>query len=408
VIAAHCVHIDNGEIRTLKNAGAGISHNPSSNLKLASGIAPVTNMLKAGVNVGIGTDGPASNNDLDMIEETRLAAFIAKVKEDDPTALPAKLALAMATSMGARALHMGDLVGSLETEKRADIIVIDLRRVHNWPAFRRNPDSIYSQIVYAAKSTDITWVMCNGQWLLKNGTLQTLSEIELFAEAEDLAHRIDTFLMQREGDVLSKLLALGELHREESFEVQVKAKVANDAVVERLVAHSEIEVIRRTHYIQYDTYFIFGSPEQARLRYREDYNQDADAADALRARLTLTGAEVEQEFSHSIMLSRSRFISSATRPMRFYREYFQPEIEQNITKERRRWHINFRGRLFYVNLDQVTDPEQDGYFLEVKSRTWSQTDATAKATMIEEMLAYINISDAALIRQEYVKLIGEQ
>ena len=111
VIAAHCVHIDEGEMRTIEHAGAGIAHNPSSNLKLASGFADVKRMLEVGVNVGIGTDGPASNNDLDMIEEIRLASMIAKCVSGDPTALPARESLAMATSIGAKAVHIDDITG---------------------------------------------------------------------------------------------------------------------------------------------------------------------------------------------------------------------------------------------------------------------------------------------------------
>lgn len=138
VIAAHCVHIDEGEIRTLVHHNTGVAHNPSSNLKLASGIAPVKRMLDLGVNVGIGTDGPASNNDLDMFEEIRLASFLAKGASGDPTALPARQTLAMATRLGAKALHIGDQVGSLEPGKRADLILVDLRALHNSPRFRRD------------------------------------------------------------------------------------------------------------------------------------------------------------------------------------------------------------------------------------------------------------------------------
>ncbi len=121
VIAAHCVHIDTGEMRSLLHAGAGVAHNPSSNLKLASGFAPVTKMLETGLNVGIGTDGAASNNDLDMFEEVRLAAFIAKAVTNDPTSLPASTALTMATRLGAQALHIGHLTGSLTPGRRADL-----------------------------------------------------------------------------------------------------------------------------------------------------------------------------------------------------------------------------------------------------------------------------------------------
>src|SRR5512135_3780241 len=174
VIAAHCVHIDMGEIRTLHHAGAGVSHNPSSNLKLASGIAPVKRMLDLGLNVGIGTDGPASNNDLDMFEEVRLAAFLAKGSSGDPTALPAQVALQMATRLGARALHIGEITGSLEPGKRADLILVDVASLHNSPRFDRDPNARYAQIVYAGKGTDVTDVMINGSWVMCDRNLVTL------------------------------------------------------------------------------------------------------------------------------------------------------------------------------------------------------------------------------------------
>jgi 5-methylthioadenosine/S-adenosylhomocysteine deaminase len=152
VLAAHCVHVDEGEMRTLKDAGAGVAHNPTSNLKLASGTAPAAKMLALGLNVGIGTDGPASNNDLDMFEEMRLAALLAKATAGDPTVLPARQALAMATRLGARAVHLGDITGSLEPGKRADLIVVDLERTHNLPRFGRDANAVYSQLVYTRPS----------------------------------------------------------------------------------------------------------------------------------------------------------------------------------------------------------------------------------------------------------------
>src|SRR3954463_13629796 len=167
-LAAHCVHVDEGEIRTLSDTRAGVAHNPTSNLKLGSGVAPVAKMLDFGVNVGIGTDGPASNNDLDMFEEMRLAALVAKGTSGDPTAIPARTALAMATRIGARALHLGEITGSLEAGKRADLIVINLGGSHATPRFERDPAAIYSQIVYAAKSTDVEDVMCDGRWLMRD------------------------------------------------------------------------------------------------------------------------------------------------------------------------------------------------------------------------------------------------
>src|SRR5512140_3245751 len=168
VIAAHCVHIDTGEMRTMLHYGAGVAHNPSSNLKLASGFAPVMKMLETGLNVGIGTDGPASNNDLDMFEEVRLAAFVAKAVTNDATSLPAHQALLMATRMGAQALHLGEVTGSLTPGRRADIILVDVSPLHNSPFYRRAPDNIYAQLIYASKSTDVSDVMINGAWVLRD------------------------------------------------------------------------------------------------------------------------------------------------------------------------------------------------------------------------------------------------
>src|SRR5688500_3455557 len=209
VIAAHCVHIDAGEIRTLIHAGAGVAHNPSSNLKLASGFAPVMKMLETGLNVGIGTDGPASNNDLDMFEEVRLAAFVAKAVTNDPTSLPAPWALLMATRLGAQALHIGHLTGSIEAGKRADLILVDISPLHNSPSFKRSADNAYAQIVYAGKSTDVSDVMVNGRWLMRDHQLLTVNEEELLVQAAEVAKKIDAFLIEREQSVLSTLIAPG-------------------------------------------------------------------------------------------------------------------------------------------------------------------------------------------------------
>ena len=209
VVAAHCVHVDENEIAILRRHNVGVAHNPSSNLKLASGVAPVRDMLKAGISVGIGTDGAASNNDLDMFEEMRLAALVAKNANNDPTVLPAAQAVGMATRMGARALHMEQLIGSLEPGKRADLILVDAARAHNAPRFRREQEGVYAQLVYAAHAHDVTDVMVNGQWVMRDDQLTTLDEKTLLTRAEDYARRIDQFLIAREHSVLSKLIAIG-------------------------------------------------------------------------------------------------------------------------------------------------------------------------------------------------------
>jgi 5-methylthioadenosine/S-adenosylhomocysteine deaminase len=405
VIAAHCVHIDVGEMRTLHHANAGISHNPSSNLKLASGFAPVTRMLENGLNVGIGTDGPASNNDLDMFEEVRLASFVAKASSNDPTVVPAATALLMATRMGAQALHIGHLTGSLEAGKRADLILVDTSPLHNSPRFKRDPLNAYAQLVFASKSTDVTDVMVNGKWLMRDHQLLTLNEEELLNQARELATRIDAFLIAREQSVLSKLIALGGSMEQESFEVQVKVKVTEpDQLVERM-KRAEIEVTAHKHYLQYDNYFLFDDPSQGRLRFREDnlINAKSDVEN-VRSRLTLLGQQRVDEMEHDVALSRSRFLAPAVHTLRFYREYFKPTREISVEKDRLRWHIRYKDTEFFVNIDEVREPKM-GHFLEIKSRTWSRKDADHKAKLTTELLSLLGAADAETETQDLIEVL---
>ncbi len=405
VLAAHCVHVDEGEINTLKHAGAGVAHNPSSNLKLASGFAPVVSMLEAGLNVGIGTDGPASNNDLDMFEEMRLATFIAKAVTRDPTALPARETLALGTRLGAHALHIGDRTGSIEPGKRADLILLDLEGVHSWPPFEREADGIYSRVVYSAKSTDVTDVMVDGRWLMRNSELQTIQLGPLLEAAGEYAHRIDHFLLAREGSVLSKLIAIGGAEQEESYEVQLKVHVDDASGVQRALESGSVEVTRKAHYHEYDTYFSFGSAVPDRLRHREDeFIDTGGSVFNVRYRLTLTGPAKEGEYPNSVLLSRSRFIAPAKHSLRFYREYFKPAAEAEVTKDRLRWQISYRGEEFYVNIDRVTQPVLPGFYIEIKSRTWSRRDAEDKAALITELLATLGLQGAVPVSQEYAAL----
>ncbi|MBI4929071.1 MAG: amidohydrolase, partial [Anaerolineae bacterium] len=311
VLAAHCVHIDEGEMRTMLHAGAGVAHNPSSNLKLASGIAPVNRMLQVGLNVGIGTDGPASNNDLDMFEEMRLAAFLAKGASGDPTALPAQQAVLMATRLGAQAMHLGHITGSIEAGKRADLILVNINPLHNAPRFERDPNGAYAQIVYASKSTDVSDVMVNGRWLMQNHVLLTLNESELLIASQEYARRIDRFLIHREQSVLSKLVAIGGAMEEESFEIQAKVAVQDLKPLIDAMTHSDIRIIRKRHYREYDVYFYFDDPDQGILRYREDdFIDDKGNVSNVRSRLTLIGAH--EHHLPSVLLSRSRYFAPAT------------------------------------------------------------------------------------------------
>jgi 5-methylthioadenosine/S-adenosylhomocysteine deaminase len=404
VLAAHCVHVDEGELRTLRDAHAGVAHNPTSNLKLGSGVAPVAKMLELGLDVGIGTDGAASNNDLDMFEETRLAALLGKGTSGDPTAIPARTALAMATCLGARAMHLGDITGSLEPGKRADLIVVDLDQSHATPRFTRDVNAIYSQLVYSAKSTDVVHVMCDGRWLMRDRRLLTLDEAGLHSHAGEFARRIDAFLIQREQSVLQKLIAIGGAAEQESFEIQVKARLASESSVLAALGSDDISIIRRAHYHQFDTYFFFADPGQGRLRYREDeFLDEQNQVVNARARLTLTGPSREGTFG-SVLLFRSRFLAPATHSPRFYREYFKPLRERDVEKDRRRWLVAYRGVQFYIHLDRLLNPATDGCFVEVKSRTWSRRDAEDKAAVVTSLLDRLGARPEDLIEADYVDL----
>lgn len=405
VLAAHCVHVDDGEIKTLQHHKAGVAHNPSSNLKLASGIAPVMKMLDAGLNIGIGTDGPASNNDLDMFEEVRLTAFLAKGSSGDPTALPAATALTMATRLGAQALHLGRLTGSLEPGKRADLILLDVGVLHNAPRFRRDANGIYAQIVYASKSTDVTDVMVNGKWLMRDQQLLTIDESQLLARADEYARRIDAFLTVREQSLLSKLIAIGGASQSETFEVQAKVRISDPTPVLEGVKKPDIEILHERHYHEFDTYFGFGDPSQGHLRYREDENIDAKGnVSSVRYRLTLLGPAREERFPGDVLLSRSRYIAPATHSLRFYKEYFKPTSESFVEKERQRWRVLFQGTEFYINLDKLVKPDL-GYFLEVKSRTWSRSDAEHKAQMAIELLRFLGVPSDATEEKDYIEIV---
>jgi 5-methylthioadenosine/S-adenosylhomocysteine deaminase len=184
-IAAHGVWVSDDDIAILKRRGVGVSHNPESNMKLASGTAPVVNYLKAGVALGLGTDGAASNNDLDMFEAMRQASFLAKHASHDPTTLPAAQALELATIGGARALGMDALIGSLEAGKRADLITVSVAAARQTPLY----DPI-SHLVYVTRGDDVQNTIVNGKVLMKNRQVLTLDRRAVIAAANRLAPAI--------------------------------------------------------------------------------------------------------------------------------------------------------------------------------------------------------------------------
>jgi len=185
LIAAHCVWVDAEEIELLAARQTGIVHCPRSNLKLASGIAPVPDLLRAGALVGLGTDGAASNNELDLLSEIQVAALIHKGVRLDPLAVPARAALEMATIGGARALKLDHLIGSLEAGKRADLIIVDLDENNLVPLY----DPV-SHLAYAVAAADVRTVVINGRIVLDDDKLLTLDEAEVRCQVRALATEI--------------------------------------------------------------------------------------------------------------------------------------------------------------------------------------------------------------------------
>jgi 5-methylthioadenosine/S-adenosylhomocysteine deaminase len=178
-VAAHGVWLSDADLAILKGRGTGLAHNPSSNMKLASGIAPVVKILKLGIPMGLGTDGVAgSNNDADMLREMDLAAKLQKVATGDPQALPAQQAFDMATIIGARALRLDKLIGSIEKDKRADLIVIRLDAPHAVPLY-----NVYSQLVYALQGSDVGDVMVNGKLIVRSRRMLTVDARAVLAKA---------------------------------------------------------------------------------------------------------------------------------------------------------------------------------------------------------------------------------
>jgi len=184
-LAAHGVWVTDEDIAILKKHNVGVAHNPESNMKLASGAAPVGKYLAAGVALGLGTDGAASNNDLDMFEAMRQASFLAKHATHDPTVLSARAALDMATIGGARALQMDGLIGSLEAGKRADLIVVGMSAVRQTPMY----DPV-SHLVYTTRGDDVKTTIVNGKVLMKDRQVRTLNRAAVIADANRLAQKV--------------------------------------------------------------------------------------------------------------------------------------------------------------------------------------------------------------------------
>ena len=190
VVGAHCIFVDEADRKLLAEKHVGCVHNPSSNMMIASGVAPVPEERAAGIAVGLGTDGPAgSNNDLDLMEEMDLAAKLAKITKMSPLALNAKAVVEMATIDGARALHMESEIGSLEKGKKADLIVISLDEPNAVPVY-----DIYAQLAYALKASDVETVIIGGRVVMKDHKLLTVDEEAAIAKAKEYGEKVKASL----------------------------------------------------------------------------------------------------------------------------------------------------------------------------------------------------------------------
>jgi 5-methylthioadenosine/S-adenosylhomocysteine deaminase len=186
VVSAHCIFVDEADRQTLSEKQVGCVHNPSSNMMLASGVSPVPEMRASGIAVGLGTDGPAgSNNDLDLMEEIDLAAKLAKITKMDPLALNAKAVVEMGAIEGARALHLEKEIGSLEAGKKADLILISLDEPNAVPMY-----SVYSQIAYSLKTSDVQTVVIGGRVVMRDRKLLTVNQEEAIAKAREYQKKI--------------------------------------------------------------------------------------------------------------------------------------------------------------------------------------------------------------------------
>jgi 5-methylthioadenosine/S-adenosylhomocysteine deaminase len=192
-LAAHGVWVDDADMRMLAERGVGLSHNPESNMKLASGTAPVPQWLAHGIRAGLGTDGAASNNDLDMFEAVRAAALLHKHASGDPRALPARLALELATRRGAEALGLQDRIGSLEPGKMADVITVSMAGARQTPMF----DPL-SHLVYVTRGTDVRNTIVNGRILMRQGQVLTLDSAAVIRDASAMAAKVRAAVTKQE------------------------------------------------------------------------------------------------------------------------------------------------------------------------------------------------------------------
>jgi 5-methylthioadenosine/S-adenosylhomocysteine deaminase len=242
---------------------------------------------------------------------------------------------------------------------------------------------------------------------MRERQLLTLNEPEIVQEANQIARRIDAFLTAREGNLLSKLLAISTgLIPQETFEIQVKVCLPQLLDVNAILQEAGIAVLRSSIRDQYDTYFLFEGQEAGRLRFREDEvkNERGELKETFYT-MTLMVPTNEKEFENSVLLTRARYTATANQSLRFYREYFRPVAEREVIKHRRRCHISYKETDFAINLDRLVNSDPHNFYLEIKARTWSAKDALHKAELIGELLEKFGVKQENQFKVEYINLV---
>ena len=407
VVAAHCVWLTSKEMEMLRENGMKVAHNPTSNLKLGSGVAPIPELMDRGVVVGIGTDGCASNNDLDMVEEMRLASLLHKGTHADPTKVDAMRVMEMATIEGAKALGIDDITGSIEKTKRADIAILNLNRTHLTPFYDYAPENIYSQVVYAAKSSDVETVIINGKQVMRDRAILTIDKEMVMAKCRSIAGGINEYRREPER-IPSKLIRLGDVDVEPTYELQIKFEFEHAPAVFEILKREAIAISDVQTVKQRDIYFEpKNKQEQGYLRLREEQavseNLKAEPIGKPQYTLTSTAGTVIDEGDIAIM-HRKRMDTKVEPTIAFFMDYFGVEKEKEIEKIRHKAKCIYKGVTISINLDNFIKPAISRSYAEVKSSAWTEKEAGMYRGIMKDFIKVLGFESEKQIKKAYYEM----
>ncbi len=405
VVAAHCVWLTSKEMEILRESGVKVAHNPTSNLKLGSGIAPVPELMDRGVVAGIGTDGCASNNDLDMIEEMRLASLLHKGTHADPTKVDAKRVIEMATIEGAKALGIDDITGSIEVSKRADIAILNFNKTHLTPFYDYAPENIYSQIVYAAKGSDVETVIINGKEVMRDRAIMTIDKEMVMLKCRSIAKEINEYRREPER-VASKLIKLGAVDVEPTYEMQIKFKFEEEPAVFEVLKRGAIAVSDVQTVKQRDIYFKQKLEERGYLRLREEQAVSEQDEPAGKPKYTLTSTAGTVIDEKGITIMRRRRMDTRVEPtIAFFMDYFGVKKDKEIEKIRRKLKCIYKGVHISINIDRFIKPAISVRYVEVKSSAWTRKEANRQRDIMNEFIGVLGFEHEKQIKQSYYEMV---